>query len=109
MSRNKENPELFEIQINNVQNSFNADRENEYRERFGKYLNELNVIKRNIQTQIDILLNDKPTSSEKVFKDLKDIYFMSYMNNFALFVGFLLVCRYLFLYTSVQELFGVSK
>jgi|1048.fasta_scaffold02384_4 hypothetical protein len=91
-------PEEFLIKINIIDISANLVDENDENasEELGKYYNELSVIRGNIQTQIDLIVNDKPVKSEQMLKDYSDIYNATYMTNFCLFLGICLILWYIF-------------
>lgn len=89
----KDTPEYFYKQIQAVHYQLNKD---ETDDNYQKYYDELAVIRRNIQSQIDIIITEKPVKSQQMLTDYKEIYKTNYMTNFCLFLGICLIFYYIF-------------
>lgn len=89
----KDTPEYFYKQIQEVKTALDED---ETDENYKKYYDDLAGIRKNIQTQIDKIITKKPVKSQQLLEDYKEIYNMTYMTNFSLFLGICLILWYIF-------------
>jgi hypothetical protein len=90
-------PEQFLIEINIIDASANlvvptsATASAQYK----NYFDQLTDIKKQIQTQIDNIVEEKPKKSQQLLQDFKDIYDTTYITNFCLFLGICLIIWYI--------------
>jgi hypothetical protein len=89
----KDTPEYFYKRIQEVQTKLNAD---ETDDNYKTYYDELTRLRHEIQSQIDLIITEKPVKSQQMLKDYKEIYDTTYMTNFSLFLGICLVFYYIF-------------
>jgi hypothetical protein len=88
----KDTPEYFYKQIQEIQKKLNED---ETEDNYQFYYDELTVVRKNIQTQIDLIVNEKPVKSQQLLDDYKELYDTNYMTNFCLFLGICLIFWYI--------------
>lgn len=93
-------PEEFLVKINIIDVSSNIiansnDTDEDKSTKYEPLFTDLKSISDNIQTQIDLIVNDKPVKSEQMLKDYTDIYNTTYMTNFCFFLGICLIVWYI--------------
>lgn len=88
----KDTPEYFYKRIQEIQTSLNNDDSDD---NYKTYFDELAVLRKNIQSQINIIVTDKPVKSQQMLLDYKEIYDTNYMTNFSLFLGICLILWYI--------------
>jgi hypothetical protein len=91
----KETPEDFYKQIQDIQTKFNKDTENEDDTNYQMYYNELAVIRQKIQDQMDKIIHNKPVRSQQMLNDYKEIYNAQYMTNLCFVLGMGLILWYI--------------
>jgi hypothetical protein len=88
-------PEQFYKEIQEIQTKFIRDTENDVTTNYQKYYNELAMIRKNIQEQMDKIIHGKPVKSQQMLQDYKDIYNTQYMTNLCLVLGMCLIIWYI--------------
>jgi hypothetical protein len=89
----KDTPEYFYKRIQEVQTKLNND---ETDDNYKTYYDELTRLRYEIQSQIDLVITEKPVKSQQMLTDYKEIYDTTYITNFSLFLGICLIFYYIF-------------
>ena len=90
-----ETPEYFYKKIQGIQTKLNTDVENGTSDNYGTYLSDLEGYRSSIQSQINLIVTEKPVKSQQMLSDYKEIYDTNYMTNFSLFLGICLILWYI--------------
>lgn len=88
----KDTPEYFYKRIQEIQTNLKND---ETDDNYKTYFDELAALRRNIQSQINLIVTEKPVKSQQMLSDYKEIYDTNYMTNFSLFLGICLILWYI--------------
>jgi hypothetical protein len=104
----KDTPEYFYREIQGIQKKMNEDEtednyklyydelnEDETEDNYKLYYDELTGVRKNIQTQIDLIVTEKPVKSQQLLANYKELYDTNYMTNFCLFLGICLILWYI--------------
>ena len=81
-------PEYYYAQIQAIQYKLQTATTND---QYKEYYQQLAVIKSNIQSQMDLIINDQPLKSQQLFGDYKEMYKTNYFTNLCLFLGICLI------------------
>jgi hypothetical protein len=89
-------PEYFYKKIQEITTKINEDNTNNITSNYKTYYDDLAKLRTDIQSQIDLIVSEKPVKSQQMLKDYKDIYDANYMTNFCFFLGICLIFLYIF-------------